>query len=77
MVISIFSLQEAKVAMAAWEGGDAHYNFAIYAAGRAYVPDIVDNLLCQVRQTVKHTDTSLLLLSAMNQCIHHHSTLFN
>lgn len=30
-----------------WEGGDAHYNFAIYAAGRAYVPDIVDNLLCQ------------------------------
>lgn len=40
-------VQEEKPAKT-WEGGDAHYNFAIYASGRAYVPDIVDNLLCQV-----------------------------
>ena len=42
-------LQEVQSARR-WEGGDAHYNFAIYAAGRAYVPDIVDNLLCQVSE---------------------------
>jgi len=42
-----FDLKKVSKPTESWEGGDAHYNFAIYAAGRAYVPDIVDNLLCQ------------------------------
>mmetsp|Transcript_19518 Transcript_19518/g.28071 ORF Transcript_19518/g.28071 Transcript_19518/m.28071 type:complete len:1196 (+) Transcript_19518:99-3686(+) len=31
----------------AWDGLDNHNNLAIYAAGRAFVPDVVDNILCQ------------------------------
>lgn len=32
-----------------WDNLEAHINLPIFASGRAFVPNVVDNLLCQVQ----------------------------
>jgi hypothetical protein len=53
-VIKDINPEASTFSTRAWDGFESHYNLAIYASGRAFVPDVVDNILCQVNNNYYH-----------------------